>query len=51
MVSISWVMWFFLIGGLAGVVVVALISMAGKEEDRALELEDAIREQGPVTLI
>jgi hypothetical protein len=51
MVSISWVMWFFVVGGLAGVVITALMSMAAKEEERALELEGAIREQGPVTLI
>jgi hypothetical protein len=50
-VSISWVIWFFLLGGLAGVVITGLMSMAGKEEERALELEGAIREQGPVTLM
>ena len=51
MVSISWVIWFFLVGGLAGVVITALMGMAAREEDRALQLEGAIREQGPVTLI
>jgi RsiW-degrading membrane proteinase PrsW (M82 family) len=51
MVSISWVIWFFLIGGLAGLVIAALMGMAAREEDRALQLEGAIREQGPLTLI
>jgi len=51
MVSISWVIWIFLIGGLAGMIIAALMSMAAREEDRAVELESAIREQGPVTLI
>ena len=45
MVSVSWVIWFFLSGGLAGVMIAALMCMAAREEERALQSEDAIRER------
>jgi hypothetical protein len=50
MFSISWVIWFFLFGGLAGMVIAALMSMAAREEERALQSEGAIHQQHTVTL-
>lgn len=50
MVSISWVIWFFALGGLAGVMIAALMGMAAREEERALQSEDAIREHHATTL-
>jgi protein-S-isoprenylcysteine O-methyltransferase Ste14 len=50
MVSISWVIWSFALGGLAGVFIAALMGMAAREEERALHEEDAIRKQRGATL-
>lgn len=39
MVSIGWVMLTFVLGGLAGMVIFALIGMAGREEDSSIRAE------------
>jgi protein-S-isoprenylcysteine O-methyltransferase Ste14 len=49
-VSISWVIWFFVLGGFAGVVIAVLMSMAAREEERALQSEDALRKRHAATL-
>lgn len=43
MVSIWWVMWAFLLGGFAGLLVFALMSMAGKNNDRAIRADEAVQ--------
>lgn len=50
MVSISWVIGFFLFGGFAGMVIAALMSMAAREEERAFQSEGSLHEQHTVTL-
>jgi len=42
MVSIGWAMLMFFLGGLAGVVTLALIGMAGREEDRSMRAEAGV---------
>jgi hypothetical protein len=39
MVSIGWAMLMFVFGGLAGAVILALIGMAAREEDRGVRAE------------
>jgi len=42
MVSIGWVMLMFVLGGLAGVVMLALVGMAGREEDSTILAERSV---------
>ncbi len=44
--SIWLVLWAFLIGGFAGMLVFALTAMAGSEDDRAAKSEKAIKRKG-----
>ena len=52
MVSIAWVMWAFLFGGLAGMAILVLMCMAGREDERAARADAAARHGrlGPVPL-
>ncbi|HET9762111.1 MAG TPA: hypothetical protein VFR50_01280 [Casimicrobiaceae bacterium] len=52
MVSIGWVMLTFVLGGLAGIVILALIGMAGSEEDSSIRAEVRVGRghRGPVHL-
>ncbi|HTS23141.1 MAG TPA: hypothetical protein VMN79_15180 [Casimicrobiaceae bacterium] len=46
MVSISWLPWVFLLGGLAGMLMLALASMAARQEEGADRAEAAVRSAG-----
>jgi hypothetical protein len=46
MVSLWWVVLAFLMGGLAGVLVVSLFGMAAREDERAVAMERTARRTG-----
>jgi RsiW-degrading membrane proteinase PrsW (M82 family) len=52
MVSIWWVAWAFLVGGFAGMLVVALAVMMAREGERAVKADEAVQRDGlrPVSL-
>ncbi len=43
MVSIWWVVWALLLGGVAGLLMSALMNMAGKQNDRAALADEAVQ--------
>jgi uncharacterized membrane protein len=46
MVSIWWVACAFLLGGLAGLVIFAFVSMAAREAERAVKADEALQRTG-----
>ena len=42
MVSIWWVVWMFVLGGFAGMLVLALAHIAARESERSAQAEDAV---------
>jgi hypothetical protein len=46
MVSIWWVACAFLVGGLAGLLIFAFVSMAAREDERAVKADEALQRKG-----
>jgi hypothetical protein len=46
MVSIWWVACAFLLGGLAGLLIFAFVSMAARQDERAVKADEALQRAG-----